>query len=55
VFSRETDAMTAAALAVAQEDGARHARLDATDAGLSIYVRLGFEIVARATRFFHAN
>ena len=44
--------MTAAALAAAQEDGARHACLDATEAGLSIYSRLGFEVVARATRFF---
>jgi ribosomal protein S18 acetylase RimI-like enzyme len=44
-------AMTAAALAAAQEDGARHACLDATDAGLSIYLRLGFEAVTRATRF----
>jgi ribosomal protein S18 acetylase RimI-like enzyme len=48
-------AMTAAALAAAQEDGARHACLDATDAGLSIYLQLGFEVVTRTTRFFRAN
>jgi ribosomal protein S18 acetylase RimI-like enzyme len=48
-------AMTVAALMAAAEDGARHACLDATDAGLSIYSRLGFEIVTRATRFFRAD
>jgi ribosomal protein S18 acetylase RimI-like enzyme len=48
-------AMTVAALAAAEADGARHACLDATDAGLSIYSRLGFEIITRATRFFRAD
>jgi ribosomal protein S18 acetylase RimI-like enzyme len=45
-------AMTATALRHARSNGASHAALDATDAGLPIYVRLGFEIVGRATRFF---
>ena len=48
-------AMTAAALRAAYEDEARHACLDATDAGLAIYQRLGFEVVARATRFVRAR
>ncbi len=48
-------AMTAAALAAARADGARYACLDATDAGLSIYSRLGFEVAARTTRFFRAD
>jgi GNAT superfamily N-acetyltransferase len=45
-------AMTAAALRTARGEGARRACLDATDAGLSIYQRLGFEAVTRTTRFF---
>ena len=45
-------AMTAAALSAAQGLGAQHACLDATDAGQSIYSRLGFETVAPITRFF---
>jgi ribosomal protein S18 acetylase RimI-like enzyme len=45
-------AMTAAALRAAREHGARFACLDATDAGLSIYRRLGFEVVTPTTRFF---
>jgi ribosomal protein S18 acetylase RimI-like enzyme len=48
-------AMTAAALAAAREDRAGYASIDATDAGLPIYSRVGFEIVSRATRFFRAN
>jgi len=45
-------AMTAAALRAAEDCGARQACLNATDAGLSIYRRLGFEAVTRTTRFF---
>jgi GNAT superfamily N-acetyltransferase len=45
-------AMTAAALGAAREQGAQHACVDATDAGLPIYERLGFELVTRTTRFF---
>jgi ribosomal protein S18 acetylase RimI-like enzyme len=45
-------AMTAAALRAARDHGARSACLDATDAGLSIYRRLGFEVVTPTTRFF---
>jgi ribosomal protein S18 acetylase RimI-like enzyme len=48
-------AMTAAALRAAKDCGARRACLDATDAGLSIYRRLGFEAVTRTTRFFLAG
>ena len=48
-------AMTAAALRAAQEHGARDACLDATDAGLSTYQRLGFQVVTRTTRFFNAR
>jgi len=48
-------AMTVAALRAAEEHGARHACLDATDAGLSIYQRLGFEVVTPTTRFFRAH
>jgi ribosomal protein S18 acetylase RimI-like enzyme len=44
-------AMTAAALRAAVQSGARHAGLDATEAGLGIYQRLGFEVVAPTTRF----
>jgi ribosomal protein S18 acetylase RimI-like enzyme len=44
-------AMTAAALRAAQSSGAERACLDATDAGLSIYLRLGLEVVGRTTRF----
>ena len=45
-------AMTAAALRAALAAGARHACLDASDAGLSTYLRLGFEAVTRTTHFF---
>jgi hypothetical protein len=44
-------AMTAETLNAAKRSGARRAGLDATNAGLSIYVRLGFEIVTKMTRF----
>jgi GNAT superfamily N-acetyltransferase len=48
-------AMTAAALRSALQCGARRASLDASDAGSSIYLRLGFEAVTRTTRFFHTG
>lgn len=48
-------AMTAAALRSAADSGARRASLDASDAGRSIYERLGFETVGPATRFFHTS
>jgi ribosomal protein S18 acetylase RimI-like enzyme len=48
-------AMTAGALHAAAQSGARRAGLDATNAGLSIYVRLGFEVVTRTTRFLRAG
>lgn len=41
---------TAAALRAARDAGARQACLDSSDAGLSIYRRLRFEIVARMMR-----
>lgn len=44
-------AMTSAALRAAQDSGARRACLDATGAGLRIYLRLAFEAVTRTTRF----
>ena len=44
-------AMTAQALYAAQSAGARCACLDASDAGLSIYRRLGFESAGRLRRF----
>jgi GNAT superfamily N-acetyltransferase len=43
--------MTAAALAWACQRGARAAALDASPAGLSIYLRLGFEPVSPSTLF----
>lgn len=48
-------AMTAAALRAARTSGARRACLDATGVGLSIYLRLGFEVVSRTTRFRRAG
>jgi ribosomal protein S18 acetylase RimI-like enzyme len=45
-------AMTAAALRAARDAGAAQACLDATEAGLSLYRRLGFVPVTRTTRFF---
>jgi GNAT superfamily N-acetyltransferase len=47
--------MTAAALRAAKDCGAKQACLDATDVGLSIYLRLGFEAVGRATHFSRAR
>lgn len=44
-------AMTAAALSAARAAGAEQACLNASEAGLAIYQRLGFETVARTTRF----
>jgi len=46
-------AMTAAALRSAMDRGARRASLDASEAGSQIYLRLGFEVVTRTTRFFY--
>jgi GNAT superfamily N-acetyltransferase len=45
-------AMTAAALRIARDLGARRASLDASGPGTGIYTRLGFETVTRTTRFF---
>lgn len=45
-------AMTTAALRSAREAGAQHASLDATDAALGIYSRLGFETVTPIIRYF---
>ncbi len=44
-------AMTATALRAARDAGAAQASLDASGAGLSIYRRLGFEVVAETLRF----
>jgi ribosomal protein S18 acetylase RimI-like enzyme len=44
--------MTAAALRAAQESGAQRACLDASDAGLPIYARLGFQSVSQVVRVF---
>lgn len=44
-------AMTSAALIWARDAGAREACLDASAAGLSIYLRLGFRAVVQATIF----
>lgn len=48
-------AMTATALRSARHAGASQASLDAADAAIAIYRRLGFEIAARATQFFRAG
>jgi len=48
-------AMTAAALRASRGSGARRACLDASDAGQSIYRRLGFDDVSRMTRFFRGG
>ena len=45
-------AMTSAALHAAREAGATRACLDASDAGMRIYQRLGFEVVGPVTRFY---
>jgi ribosomal protein S18 acetylase RimI-like enzyme len=47
-------AMTATALRAARTGGARRASLVATEAGTSLYRRLGFESAGRMTRFFRA-
>lgn len=44
-------AMTSAALGAARGSGARQACLDASDAGLAIYSRLGFKALPPITRF----
>jgi ribosomal protein S18 acetylase RimI-like enzyme len=44
-------AMTAIALRAAQQAGARHAGIDASDAGRELYRRLGFENATAITRF----
>lgn len=44
-------AMTAAALRSAEQSGAQHAGLDASEAGRQLYLQLGFEAVAPITRF----
>jgi GNAT superfamily N-acetyltransferase len=44
-------AMTATALRTAQQAGARHAGIDASDAGRELYLRLGFEDATVVTRF----
>jgi ribosomal protein S18 acetylase RimI-like enzyme len=44
-------AMTAEALRAAAGSGARRAILDSTDGGKSVYLRLGFEVVGRLTRY----
>jgi ribosomal protein S18 acetylase RimI-like enzyme len=44
-------AMTVQALAAAASAGARRAVLDATDTGISVYLRLGFEVAGRLTRY----
>jgi hypothetical protein len=43
--------MTAAALDWAHRAGAHRASLDASPAGLSIYMRLGFEPISSTTLF----
>jgi GNAT superfamily N-acetyltransferase len=44
-------AMTAIAPRAAQQAGARHAGIDASDAGRELYLRLGFEDATVVTRF----
>jgi ribosomal protein S18 acetylase RimI-like enzyme len=44
-------AMTAAALRAAEQSGARHAGLDTSDAGMALYLRLGFQAATPTTRF----
>jgi ribosomal protein S18 acetylase RimI-like enzyme len=48
-------AMTVEALRAAASSGARRAILDATDSGASVYLRLGFEVVGRLTRYARAS
>lgn len=44
-------AMTAIALRAAEQSGARHAVLDASDAGKELYLRLGFDAVTPISRY----
>jgi GNAT superfamily N-acetyltransferase len=44
-------AMTATALRAAEQAGAHHAGLDASDAGMPLYLRLGFQAATPVTRF----
>lgn len=43
--------MTATALRLAHQSGARDAGIDASDAGRELYLRLGFEAATPTTRF----
>lgn len=47
-------AMTVEALRAAANSGALRAFLDATDSGASLYMRLGFEVAGRLTRYSRA-
>lgn len=44
-------AMTAVALRAAEQAGARHVALDASDAGRQLYLRLGFDAVTQIRRY----
>ena len=48
-------AMTATALRAAEQSGARHAGLDASDAAVPIYLRLGFQAATPLRRFRRAD
>jgi ribosomal protein S18 acetylase RimI-like enzyme len=48
-------AMTAIALHAAEQAGARHAGLDASDVGRELYLRLGFDAVTLMRRYQHAT
>jgi ribosomal protein S18 acetylase RimI-like enzyme len=48
-------AMTAAALHAARGDGAIQASLDSSEVGVSLYQRLGFEVIGGSTHFFKAG
>ena len=48
-------AMTATAVRAAEQSGARHAGLDASDAGVPIYLRLGFQAATPLRRFRRAD
>jgi ribosomal protein S18 acetylase RimI-like enzyme len=49
------EAMTATALRAAEQSGARHAGLDASDAGMPLYLRLGLQAATPLTRFRRAD